>query len=145
MFIFTFSNGLELPKPKMRRCPWESVQAKLWPSGVNLQSKTAPCPCPSIWKHKTVPMQNLQKDQKDIWLNHFRSYSQLSIYHVKEVHHSCSSLQIPHVHISIMTSWQHDPGVERMWLQDKHLSLVALKNISDAKICCHCSTSSLKA
>lgn len=33
-----------------------------------------------------------------------RSYAQLSVYHVKEVHHSCSSLQIPHVHISIMTS-----------------------------------------
>lgn len=26
---FTFSNGLELPNPKMRRCPCESVQAKL--------------------------------------------------------------------------------------------------------------------
>ena len=51
--ILAFSYGLELPKPKMSRWPWESVQAKRWPSGVNLQSNTAPWPWPSIWMRNT--------------------------------------------------------------------------------------------
>lgn len=53
--------------------------------------------------------------------------AQTCAYHVKEVHHACPSLQIPHVHVAIVTSGQHDPGVEGMRLQDKHLSLVALQ------------------
>lgn len=45
----TLSYLLLDPKPKIKRCPWESVHAKCWPSGEHLQSNTAPCPWPSIW------------------------------------------------------------------------------------------------
>lgn len=43
-----------------------------------------------------------------------------------------------------MASWQDNPGVKRVWLQDKHLSLMALKkefglvadtNMSPSKWC----------
>ena len=37
------------PKPKYSRNPWESVAAKLRPSGAHLQSNTAPWPWPWIW------------------------------------------------------------------------------------------------
>lgn len=38
----------------------------------------------------------------------------------------CPPLQIPDEDVPVMASRQDDPGVERVWLQDKHLSLVAL-------------------
>lgn len=48
----TFLISSLAPKPKKRRWPWESVAAKLCPSGVNLQSYTAPWPWPWIWREK---------------------------------------------------------------------------------------------
>lgn len=47
-YLFTLSNLLLEPKPKMSRCPWESVAAKCCPSGLHLQSNSAPWPWPSI-------------------------------------------------------------------------------------------------
>lgn len=46
--IFTLSYLLLEPKPKISRCPCESVAAKCWPSGLHLQSNNAPWPWPSI-------------------------------------------------------------------------------------------------
>lgn len=48
LYLSTLSNLLLEPKPKMSRCPWESVAAKCCPSGLHLQSNSAPWPWPSI-------------------------------------------------------------------------------------------------
>lgn len=47
-------------------------------------------------------------------------------YHVEVVLRVCPPLQIPNEDVPVMAGRQDDPGVERVWLQDKHLSLVAL-------------------
>lgn len=47
-------------------------------------------------------------------------------YHVEVVLRVCSPLQIPDEDVPVMAGRQDDPGVERVRLQDKHLSLVAL-------------------
>lgn len=69
----------------------------------------------------------------------------MSADHVEEVHHACSSLQVPHVDVPIVASGQHDPGVEGVRLQDEDLSLVALESkesVGEVSLgCCCCSTS----
>lgn len=47
-------------------------------------------------------------------------------YHVEVVLRVCPPLQIPDKDVPVMAGRQDDPGVERVRLQDKHLSLVAL-------------------
>lgn len=47
-------------------------------------------------------------------------------YHVEVVLRVCSPLQIPDEDVPVMAGRQDDPGVERVRLQDKHLSLMAL-------------------
>ena len=64
-FIFSLT-----PKPKKRRWPWLSVAAKLCPSGVNLQSYTAPLPWPCICKqeqHKTNSRLNQPSKSHILW------------------------------------------------------------------------------
>lgn len=52
--------------------------------------------------------------------------AELCCYHVEVVLRVCPPLQIPDEDVPVMTGRQDDPGVERVRLQDKHLSLVAL-------------------
>lgn len=58
--FFTLSYLLLDPKPKISRCPWESVAAKCCPSGLHLQSNNAPCPWPSIYSHRQKARQRLE-------------------------------------------------------------------------------------
>lgn len=51
------------------------------------------------------------------------------MYHVEVVLCVCPSQQIPDEDVPIMASRQDDPGVKGVWLQDKHLSLMALKTM----------------
>lgn len=53
----------------------------------------------------------------------------MSVYHVEVVLCVCPSQQIPDEDVPIMASRQDDPGVKGVWLQDKHLSLMALKTM----------------
>lgn len=51
------------------------------------------------------------------------------MYHVEVVLCVCPSLQIPDEDVPVVSGRQDDPGVKGMRLQDKHLSLMALKKM----------------
>lgn len=53
----------------------------------------------------------------------------MSVYHVEVVLCVCPSQQIPYEDIPVVAGRQDDPGVKRVRLQDKHLSLMALKTM----------------
>lgn len=53
----------------------------------------------------------------------------MSAYHVEVVLCVCPSQQIPYEDVPVVAGRQDDPGVKGVWLQDKHLSLMALKTM----------------
>lgn len=57
------------------------------------------------------------------------------MYHVKVVLCVCPSLQVPNEDVPIVAGRQDDAGVKGVWLQDKHLGLMALKAMFRLVIC----------
>lgn len=124
----TFSYGLLHPKPNMSRWPWESVQAKCWPSAENLQSKTAPWPCPSIWNRSgksrliycvlcSHPVNVVLTDTP---------VKTRALYHVKEVSYLGPSAEVPDVNVPIVPGREHNSPVKRVGFQHKHFVIMSL-------------------
>lgn len=53
----------------------------------------------------------------------------LAFNHVEVMLCVCASQQVPYEHVPIVASRQDDPGVKRVRFEDKHLCLVAFKDM----------------
>lgn len=55
-------------------------------------------------------------------------------YHIEEVTNFCAFGQVPHVNVPIVASRQHDPGVQRVSLHDKHLVIMTLEEYTASNL-----------